>query len=248
MLDLKGQVAIVTGSGQGLGKQIALELAKRGARVVTNALTSSHADDTLAEIRAQGGQGLAIPADVSQAEQVEGLVQTVLATFGQVDILVNNAGTTRDNLIVHMPEEDWDFIQRVSLKTAWLCSKSVVHSMIRQRYGRIINISSASGLRGQIGQTNYSASKAGMLGMTKALAQEVASQGITVNSIAPGFIYTALTEKMPRKILQKLMEYIPMQRPGTLHDVAYAVAFLASNEASYITGQVLPVDGGLAMI
>lgn len=247
MSDLSGRVAIVTGSGQGLGKQIALELAKRGARVVTNARTSSHAHDTLAEIRARGGDGLAIPADVGQAEQVESLVKATLETFGQVDILVNNAGTTRDNLIVHMKEEDWDFIQHVSLKSAWLCSRAVIRSMIRRKYGRIINISSASGLMGQMGQTNYSASKAGMIGMIKALAQEVASRGVTVNAVAPGFIHTALTEKMPQKMLQRLTEYIPMGRTGTLDDVAYAVAFLASDESDYITGQVLSVDGGLAI-
>ncbi len=247
MSDLNGRIAIVTGSGQGIGKRIALELAQRGAKIVTNDITGCCADDTLAEIRALGGDGLAITADVSDGEQVENMVKTVLDTFGQVDILVNNAGTTRDNLIVRMPEEEWDFIQRVNLKSAWLCSKAVTRAMMRKKYGRIVNMSSASGLMGQMGQTNYSASKAGMIGLTKALAREVASRGITVNAVAPGFIKTALTEKMPPEILEELSKYIPMGHSGTVDDVAYAVAFLVSSEAGYITGQVLSVDGGLVM-
>jgi 3-oxoacyl-[acyl-carrier protein] reductase len=175
------------------------------------------------------------------------MVKAVLDQYGQIDILVNNAGTTRDNLIVRMDESDWDFIQRVNLKSAWLCSKAVMRSMMRKKYGRVVNMSSASGLMGQMGQTNYSASKAGMIGLTKALAREVASRGITVNAVAPGFIKTALTEKMPAEILEPLLKYIPMGRVGSVEDVANAVAFLASDEASYITGQVLSVDGGLVM-
>lgn len=247
MSDLNGRIALVTGSGQGIGKRIALELGQRGAKVVTNDITGCCADDTLAEIRALGSDGLAITADVSDAAQVEAMVKTVLDTFGQIDILVNNAGTTRDNLIVRMPEDDWDFIQRVNLKSAWLCSRAVTRPMMRKKYGRIVSISSASGLMGQMGQTNYSASKAGMIGLTKALAREVASRGITVNAVAPGFIQTALIEKMPQDILQELLKYIPAGRAGTVDDVAYAVAFLVSDEASYITGQVLSIDGGLVM-
>ncbi len=247
MSDLTGRIAIVTGSGQGIGQAIALELARRGAKVVTNDVTGCCAEDTLTMIRDLGGDGLAITADVSDSAQVENMVKTVLDTFGQVDILVNNAGTTRDNLIVRMPEEEWDFIQKVNLKSAWLCSKAVVRSMMRRKYGRIVNISSASGLMGQAGQTNYSASKAGMIGLTKALAREVASRGITVNAVAPGFIKTALTDKMPQDILEQLLPLIPVGRIGTVEDVAYAVAFLVSEQASYITGQVLSVDGGLVM-
>jgi 3-oxoacyl-[acyl-carrier protein] reductase len=247
MSEFSGRIAIVTGSGKGIGHRIALELAARGATVVTNDVTGCCADDTLEEIRQLGGDGLAITADVSDAAQVEDLVKTVLDTYGQIDILVNNAGTTRDNLIVRMDEDDWDLILRVNLKSAWLCSKAVIRPMMRKKYGRIVNISSASGIMGQAGQTNYSASKAGMLGMTRALAREVASRGITVNAVAPGFVQTALVEKMPQDILEELSKLIPVGRTGQVEDVAYAVAFLASDQASYITGQVLSVDGGLVM-
>ncbi len=247
MSDLKGRIALITGSGQGIGRQVALELAKRGATVITNDITGCCADDVLQEVRALGSDGLAFTADVSSAEQVEAMVKAVLDQYGQIDILVNNAGTTRDNLIVRMDESDWDFIQRVNLKSAWLCSKAVTRSMMRKKYGRIVNMSSASGLMGQMGQTNYSASKAGMIGLTKALAREVASRGITVNAVAPGFIKTALTDKMPADILEPLLKYIPLGRVGLVEDVANAVAFLVSDQASYITGQVLSVDGGLVM-
>jgi len=247
MSDLAERIAIITGSGQGIGRAIALELARRGARIVTNDVTGCCADETLALVREMGSDGLAVTADVSDSAQVESMVKTVIDTFGQVDILVNNAGTTRDNLIMRMPEEEWDLIQRVNLKSAWLCSKAVIRPMMRRKYGRIISISSASGLMGQAGQTNYSASKAGMIGLTKALAREVASRGITVNAVAPGFIKTALTDKMPQDILDQLLPLIPAGRVGTVEDVAHAVAFLAGERASYITGQVLSVDGGLVM-
>ena len=247
MSDLAERIALVTGSGQGIGRAIALELARRGARIVTNDVTGCCADDTLALVRELGSDGLAVTADVSDGAQVENMVKTVLDTFGQLDILVNNAGTTRDNLIMRMSEDEWDLIQRVNLKSAWLCSRAVIRPMMRRKYGRIINISSASGLMGQAGQTNYSASKAGMVGLTKALAREVASRGITVNAVAPGFIKTALTDKMPQDILDQLLPLIPVGRAGTVEDVAHAVAFLAGEQTSYITGQVLSVDGGLVM-
>lgn len=247
MSDLKGRIALVTGSGQGIGRRVALELAQRGATLITNDVTGCCADDVLEEIRALGGDGRAFTADVSDAEQVDNMVKAALDQYGQIDILVNNAGTTRDNLIVRMAEDEWDLIQRVNLKSAWLCSKAVTRSMMRKKYGRIVNMSSASGLMGQMGQTNYSASKAGMIGLTKALAREVASRGITVNAVAPGFIKTALTDKIPQEILDSLLPFIPTGRIGTVDDVAYAVAFLVSDEASYITGQVLSVDGGLVM-
>ncbi|MCC6798614.1 MAG: 3-oxoacyl-[acyl-carrier-protein] reductase [Anaerolineae bacterium] len=247
MAELTGRVAIVTGSGQGIGYAVALELARRGAIVVTNDLSGCCAEDTLEEVRALGSDGLAITADVSDPAQVESLVDAVITRFGKVDILVNNAGTTRDNLMMRMPEEDWDLILRVNLKSAWLCSKAVLRPMMRKRYGRIINMSSVSGIAGQAGQTNYSASKAGLIGMTKALAREVASRSITVNAVAPGFIQTKLTESLPQDILDTLVSNIPLGRWGTVDDVSYAVAFLASEQAGYITGHVLSVDGGLVM-
>lgn len=247
MADLTDRIALITGSGQGIGKAIALELAKRGATIVTNDIQAGAADAALEEIRAAGGDGLAVTADVTDGAQVEAMVKAAVDAFGQIDILVNNAGTTRDNLIMRMSEEEFDFIQRVNLKSAWLCSKAVTRPMMRKKYGRIVNMSSASGLMGQVGQTNYSTSKAGMIGLTKALAREVASRGITVNAVAPGFIKTALTDNMPQDILDQLLPYIPAGRIGAVDDVAYAVAFLVSDEASYITGQVLSVDGGLVM-
>ncbi|MBN1203250.1 MAG: 3-oxoacyl-[acyl-carrier-protein] reductase [Anaerolineae bacterium] len=247
MSSFEDRIVLITGSGQGIGKAIALELAGRGATIVTNDIAEGRAEAALEEVRAAGGDGLAITADVSNAEQVEGMVKTVIDTYGQIDVLVNNAGTTRDSLIIRMDEEEYDFILRVNLKSAWLCSKAVIRPMMRKRYGRIVNMSSASGRMGQIGQTNYSTSKAGMIGLTKALAREVGSRGITVNAVAPGFIRTALTEQMDQAILEELTKYIPLGRQGEVQDVANAVAFLASDEASYITGQVLSVDGGLVM-
>lgn len=247
MSDLKGRIALVTGSGQGIGQRVALELAAHGAIVVTNDIRSENAEASLAEIRKLGGDGMAVTADVSNAEQVDAMMKSILDTYGKIDILVNNAGTTRDNLIIKMPEDEWDLIIRVNLKSAWLCSKAATRPMMRARYGRIVNMSSVSGIAGQMGQTNYSASKAGMIGMTKALAREVASRGITVNAVAPGFIKTALTEKMPQDILDALLKQVPAGKWGTLEDVANAVLFLVSEQSSYITGHVLSVDGGMVM-
>ncbi|HML22169.1 MAG TPA: 3-oxoacyl-[acyl-carrier-protein] reductase [Aggregatilinea sp.] len=247
MSNLSGRIALVTGSGQGIGHEVALDLAKRGATVITNDISGCCADDTLEEVRALGSDGLAITADVSDAAQVEAMIKSILDAYGKIDILVNNAGTTRDNLMMRMPEEDWDLILRVNLKSAWLCSKAALRPMMRARYGRIINMASVSGIAGQAGQTNYSASKAGIIGMTKALAREVASRGITVNAVAPGFIQTKLTENLPQDILDTLVNSIPMGRWGTVEDVSNAVAFLAAEESSYITGHTLSVDGGLVM-
>lgn len=248
MAQLSDRVAIVTGASRGIGRGIALELGRRGATVVVNYVSSAEAaEDVVAAILAGGSKAMAVQADVSDLEQANNLVQTAINTYGRVDILVNNAGTTRDTLIMRMKEEEWDTVINTNLKSAWNCSRAVVRPMMKQRYGRIINITSVSGIAGNEGQTNYSASKAGLIGLTKALAREVASRTITVNAVAPGFVGTDLTANLPPGVQERLDEHIPLGRWGTVEDVAYAVAFLASDEAAYITGHVLSVDGGLVM-
>ncbi|GAB4571067.1 MAG: 3-oxoacyl-[acyl-carrier-protein] reductase [Anaerolineae bacterium] len=248
MSQLTDRVAVVTGASRGIGRAIALELARRGASVVVNYNSSAEAaNEVVRVITESGGKAVAVRADVSRFDEAEALIKEAVSAFGRVDILVNNAGTTRDNLIMRMKEEDWDTVLNTNLKSAWNCSKAVVRGMMKQRFGRIINITSVSGIAGNEGQTNYSASKAGMIGLTKALAREVASRTITVNAVAPGFVHTDLTADLPQEILERLNEHIPLGRWGTVEDVAYAVAFLASDEAAYITGQVLSVDGGLVM-
>ncbi|NPV65610.1 MAG: 3-oxoacyl-[acyl-carrier-protein] reductase [Anaerolineae bacterium] len=248
MSQLADRVAVVTGASRGIGRGIALELARRGATVVVNYVSSAAAAEAVVEeIRQAGGKAMAVQADVSSFEQASQLIQTAVDTYGRVDILVNNAGTTRDALIMRMKEEDWDTVINTNLKSAWNCCKAVVRPMMKQRYGRIINITSVSGIAGNEGQSNYSASKAGLIGLTKSLARELASRTITVNAVAPGFVATDLTANLPANIAERLNEHIPLGRWGTVEDVAYAVAFLASDEASYVTGHVLSVDGGLVM-
>ncbi len=248
MSQLADRVAVVTGASRGIGRGIALELARRGATVVVNYVSSAAAAEAVVEeIRQAGGKAMAIQADVSDFEQANALIQAAVDAYGRIDILVNNAGTTRDALIMRMKEEDWDTVINTNLKSAWNCCKAVVRPMMKQRYGRIINITSVSGIAGNEGQSNYSASKAGMIGLTKSLARELASRTITVNAVAPGFVATDLTANLPANIAERLNEHIPLGRWGTVEDVAYAVAFLASDEASYITGHVLSVDGGLVM-
>ena len=248
MAQLTDRVAIVTGASRGIGRAIALELGRRGARVVVNYNQSAGAaEEVVQAIEAEGGSAKAIKADVSDFEEAQSLIKTVIEAYGQVDILVNNAGTTRDNLMMRMSEDDWDTVINTNLKSAWNCSKAVIRPMMKKRAGRIINITSVSGIAGNEGQTNYSASKAGLIGLTKALAREVASRTITVNAVAPGFVHTDLTADLPKEILERLDEHIPLGRWGTVEDIAYAVAFLASDEAGYVTGQVLSVDGGLVM-
>jgi len=248
-MTLKNKVALVTGSARGIGKAIAETLAKRGANLIVTDLNVDQAAATAEEIRSNiGVETLALQVDVSDFNSVNAMIKGALEAFDQVDILVNNAGITRDNLIMRMDESDWDSVLDVNLKGAWNCSKALIRSMMKKRYGRIINISSVSGLAGQAGQTNYYASKAGLVGFTKALAREVASRNITVNAVAPGFIPTALTVDLPDELKEGMMKLIPLNRWGTPEEIAYAVAFFTSEEAGYITGQVLSVDGGMMMM
>ena len=248
MTDLNGRVAVVTGASRGIGKGIALELAARGAVVVVNYNASADEAEAVVEtVKRDGGKALAVQADVSDEAESAALIKAAVDEFGQIDILVNNAGITRDNVIMMMKPEDFDSVLRTNLRSAWLCSKAAVRSMMRKRYGRIINVTSVSGVVGQSGQTNYSASKAGLIGLTKSLAREVASRNITVNAVAPGFVLTDLTKDLPEDLTAQLKNFIPLDRWGEIRDVAKAVVFLASDEAQYITGHVLNVDGGMAM-
>ncbi len=245
---LEDRIAVVTGASRGIGRGIALELAHQGATVVVNYNSSSEAADAVAQaIGDAGGTAMTVQADVSDAEQVENLIKTTTSEYGKIDILVNNAGTTRDNVIMMMKPEDFDTVINTNLRSTWLCSKAAVRAMMRKRYGRIINITSVSGIMGQSGQTNYSASKAGIIGLTKALAREVGSRSITVNAVAPGFVLTDLTKDLPEELTAQLNTVIPLGRWGEIEEVGHAVAFLASDQAGYITGHVLNVDGGMGM-
>lgn len=248
MRELNDRVAVVTGSSRGLGRAIAVKLASLGAKVVVNYHSNKEAaDETLSLIQGVGGEAFAIRADVSLFDEAQTLIQTAIDRFGRLDILVNNAGTTRDTLLVRMSEKDWDIVIDTNLKSVFNCCRAAQRTMLKQRYGRIINITSIAGLAGNAGQTNYSASKAGMIGFTKSLAKEVGSRSITVNAVAPGYIPTDLSATIPPDLLAKGIEMMPLGRPGTPEDIANAVAFLASDEANYVTGQVLAVDGGLAV-
>jgi 3-oxoacyl-[acyl-carrier protein] reductase len=246
-MSLSNRVAIVTGSGQGIGREIALMLSGLGASVVISDVNVDTAKEVAAEIEANKGKSLAIPANVTAAAEVNKLVEQVLSSFGHIDILVNNAGVTRDGLLLRMSEADWDMVLNINLKGAFICTQAVLRHMIRQRWGRIVNMASVVGLTGNAGQANYSASKAGLIGLTKSTAREVASRGITVNAVAPGFIDTGMTQKLSDNVKQELLKQIPVGFIGTPKDVAYAVSFLVSEEAHYITGQVINVNGGLAM-
>ena len=243
-MELNDKVAIVTGSARGIGRAIALKLAESGADIVVSDI--SDAEPVAGEIRAIGRQSQAVAADVSSPQDVAGLVEQTIASFGRIDILVNNAGITRDQLLLRMSDEDWDSVLRVNLKSAFLCTRGVLRHMVKQRWGRIISISSIVGIIGNAGQANYAATKAGIIGFTRSVAREVASRGITANAIAPGFIDTEMTQKLSEEQRQSAQKQIPVGYLGTPQDIAEAVAFLASEEARYITGQVLNVDGGLA--
>ncbi|MGC9396406.1 MAG: 3-oxoacyl-[acyl-carrier-protein] reductase [Anaerolineae bacterium] len=248
MLTLEGKVALVTGGSRGIGRAIALELARQGADVAVNYVRNAEAaTQVVAEIVDLGRRAVALPADVGYFDQAATLVGTTVNVLGRLDILVNNAGIARDTLLLRMQEEDWDEVLRVNLKGAFNTSKAAVRLMVRQRAGRIISVSSVSGLMGQVGQANYSASKAGVIGLTKSMAREFGARGITINAVAPGFIITDMTAVLDEGLREQMRALIPLGRFGVTEDVAHAVAFLASDAAAYITGAVLPVDGGLSM-
>ncbi len=242
-MDLSGKVAIITGSARGIGKEIALRLAEAGATVVVSDVAD--AEPAAEEIRKMGHQSLAVAADVTSASDVAGMVEKVTGEYGRVDILVNNAGIARDQLLMRMSDEDWETVLNVNLKSVFLCTRAVLRQMVKQRWGRIVSISSIVGIVGNPGQANYSSSKAGIIGFTKTMAREVGSRGITVNAIAPGFIVSKMTEQLSEEQKNEMLKRIPLGFLGTPRDVAEAVAFLSSEEARYITGQVLGVDGGL---
>ena len=247
MIGLEGKTALVTGASQGIGRACALALAKHGVKIAAAARNLAKLDEVVAEIRAAGGTAEAFVLDVAYEDSIKTTVKAVIAKFGSVDILVNNAGITKDGLLLRMRRPDWDDVLTTNLTGAFLLSQAVISSMMKSRWGRIINISSVVARSGQAGQANYAASKAGLIGFTKSLAREIASRNITVNAIAPGLIETAMTAVLDDKQRESMMSVIPLGRAGTDMDVAHAVAFLASDGASYITGHVLDVNGGMYM-
>jgi len=246
-MSLAGRVALVTGASQGIGRTCALKLAAAGASVAVAARSQEKLNELVNEITTTGGKAAAFALDVSDEDQIKSSIKAAIAQFGKIDILVNNAGITRDQLVMRMKRTDWDAVLQTNLTSAYLCIQQVIGSMLKQRWGRIINITSVFGQMGQAGQANYAASKAGLIGLTMAIAREVGSRNITCNAVAPGFIETAMTAGLGDEFKQAAVKQIPLGRVGSPADVASAVAFLASDEASYITGHVLNVNGGMLM-
>jgi len=247
VFELEGNVALVTGGAQGIGKAIVGLLADCGATVVVSDVKIETAEQTVGELVSRGKKAIAVQADVAKAEEVKAMVDTALSKFGKIDILVNNAGITRDTLLLRMKDEDWDLVLSVNLKGTFHCMKAVLPAMSKQRRGKIVNISSIVGAIGNPGQANYAASKAAVVGLTKTVAREYASRGITVNAVAPGFIDTAMTAALPAEVKENLMKQIPLARLGSPSDIAHAVVFLVSEGSGYMTGQVLHVNGGMYM-
>lgn len=242
------KIALVTGAGRGIGRQIAVKLAEQGITVIVNYNGSKEAAESVVnEIAESGGKAKAVKCNVADYKETEEMISSIVKEFGRLDILVNNAGITVDNLMVRMTEEDFDKVININLKGAFNTIKHVNRQMIKQRYGRIVNISSVVGVTGNAGQANYAASKAGIIGLTKSAAKELASRNVTVNAVAPGFIQTEMTDKLPENVKEQMQSQIPLKRLGTTEDIAAAVAFLISEDASYITGQVIEVNGGMNM-
>jgi 3-oxoacyl-[acyl-carrier protein] reductase len=246
-LSLEGKVALITGGARGIGREIALRFAKEGVDIAICDVNLEQAEETAEEIRKLDRECLAFKTDVTESEQVQVMVDKILDKFSKLDILINNAGITRDNLILRMSEEDWDKVIAVNLKGTFVCSKVVSKVMLKQRFGKIVNIASIIGIMGNAGQANYAASKAGIIGLTKSVAKELAPRGICVNAIAPGFIKTEMTAKLPDEVRNKMLSAIPLGRFGEPKDVADLALFLSSESSSYITGQVIQIDGGMLM-
>ena len=243
----KGKIAVVTGASRGIGRSISLALSAAGATIVAMDMDQAATDAIVAEIKAAGGNAIAVVGNVTVTYDADNMIDAAMKEFGRVDILVNNAGITRDGIFLRMKDEDWDAVLTVNLKGAFLCSRAASKVMAKQRYGRIINIASIVGLMGNAGQANYCASKAGLIGLTKSNARELAKRNITVNAVAPGFIATAMTDALPEKVKADLMAQIPLERLGSSEDIANAVLFLAAEASGYVTGQVLSVNGGMYM-
>jgi 3-oxoacyl-[acyl-carrier protein] reductase len=243
----KDRVAVITGASRGIGRSIALALAEAGAKIVAVDLHPVATEAIVAEVKEKGTEAIAVIGNVTVSEDTEKMIDAAVAAFGRVDILVNNAGITRDGLLMRMKDEDWDAVLSVNLKGAFLCSRAASKVMTKQRYGRIINIASVVGQMGNAGQANYCASKAGLIGLTKSNARELAKRNVTVNAVAPGFIATAMTDALPEKVREELIAQIPLARLGSAEDIAHAVVFLALEKSAYITGHVIAVNGGMYM-